>query len=74
MEVEFSPDSQSFRLTLQRGKLLLLRLLTHSGRPVSKAHVWLDTMNQVPLDSSDSGKVVVQANFDGKPDTGGRTK
>ena len=72
VEEEISADSAPFQLTLQRGKILLLRLVSQSGQPASKAYVWLDTMNQVAINNPDFGKLPVQAEFEGKPDAQGR--
>jgi RNA polymerase sigma factor (sigma-70 family) len=71
-EVELSSNAQPFRLILQRGKSLMLRLVSQSGQPVPKAYIWLDTMNQLPVNNPDYGKLPVQADFDGKPDADGR--
>lgn len=72
LEVELSADAQPFRLVLQRGKSLMLRLVSQSGQPVPKAHVWLDTMNQGRMTDPEGGKLTVQADFEGKPDAQGR--
>ena len=72
MEVELSEDAQPFRLILQHGNSLILRLVSLSGEPVPKAHIWLDTMNHRPMNDPQYGKLAVQADFDGKPDAQGR--
>jgi hypothetical protein len=68
---ELKADSEPVRLTLQRGKLLMLTLLSQRGEPVKQAHIWLDTMRQVPLNDPEYGKSAVQANFRGTPDSQG---
>jgi RNA polymerase sigma factor (sigma-70 family) len=71
VEADLSADSEPIRLTLQPGKLLILRLLNQNKEPVPKAHVWLDTMRQVPINDPEYGKLAVQANFRGAPDSQG---
>ncbi len=71
-EVELKPDAEPFRLILQAGKLLRVRVVDKAGRPVPKATLYLDTMNNRPINDPDYGKITVQASFDGHTDSDGR--
>ena len=70
--VELTADSEPFRLTLQRGKTLRMRVLGPAGEPVPKANIWLDTMHQRPINAQDYGAVAVQADFNKTTDADGR--
>jgi RNA polymerase sigma factor (sigma-70 family) len=71
IEAELTAEGEPVRLTLVRGKQLILRLVNESGQPVPKGYVWLDTLNQKPVNDPEYGKVPVQASFEGKPDIHG---
>lgn len=73
VEVELSADAGPFRIILQHGRVLILRLVDQSGHPVPNAHVWLDTLQRRRLNDTAPAKLPVQADFDGKkPDAEGR--
>ncbi len=69
MDVNLADDSESFKLTLQRGKLLRLLVVNQTGLPISKAQVWLN-----PFESGPNGKISspVQVEFNRKTDADGR--
>ncbi|MBA4150737.1 MAG: sigma-70 family RNA polymerase sigma factor [Verrucomicrobia bacterium] len=69
--VEITHDDQEFTLTLQTGKTLRMRVVGPEGEPVTKAHVWLETMSH-NLEVKDSNTPPVQASFDGETDDSGR--
>jgi RNA polymerase sigma factor (sigma-70 family) len=64
IEVEVSTNSAPFTLTLQRGKVLRMRVAGEEGEPVANASVWLDT--------ADYGVAPVQASLNGRTDNNGR--
>jgi len=72
MEVVFNEDSGPFKLMLQRGKLLRMRVVGQAGEPVVGANVWLDTFHNRPFNAPDYGITPVQASFDGKTDKTGQ--
>jgi RNA polymerase sigma factor (sigma-70 family) len=71
MEVELAADSPPFTLTLQRGRVLRLRVVDQNGRGIPGANVWLDTMrNRHP--SGPKEPPPAQVHFNPKTDTEGR--
>jgi RNA polymerase sigma factor (sigma-70 family) len=72
MEVVLSEDSAPFKLMLQRGKVLRLRVVGQAGEPVSGANVWLDTFHNRPINAPDYGITPVQANLEKSTDKNGQ--
>jgi RNA polymerase sigma factor (sigma-70 family) len=72
LQANLSADSEPFRLTLQRGKLLRVRVMNQAGQPIPKATLWLNTMRQQPVNAPDYGVETVQANFNETSDADGR--
>jgi RNA polymerase sigma factor (sigma-70 family) len=65
LHVDLSADSEPFRLTLQRGKVLRVRLINQAGQPVPKAML---CTSAPPID----GVETVQASFNQTSDADGR--
>jgi RNA polymerase sigma factor (sigma-70 family) len=69
MAVDLSTNTGPFRLTLQGGKLLRLRVVNTAGMPVPKAGVWLNTFANDMRGENSSPPV--QVNFSRKTDPDG---
>ncbi len=72
MEVVLSEDSEPFKLMLQRGKVLRMRVVGQVGEPVPGAMVWLNTFNNKPLNAPGYGTTPIQANLDKHTDKNGQ--
>src|SRR5262249_44198566 len=72
LEVNLSSEAGAFRLTLQPGKSLRIRLLSRDGKPVAGATAWLDTFDRGPINEDVKKQPIAQANFNGKSDAEGR--
>jgi RNA polymerase sigma factor (sigma-70 family) len=72
MEVVLSADSEPFKLMLQRGKVLRMRVVGQAGEPVSGASVWLNTFNNKPANAPGYGTTPIQANLDKHTDKNGQ--
>jgi RNA polymerase sigma factor (sigma-70 family) len=72
MEVVLSEDSTPFKLMLQRGKVLRMRVVGRAGEPVAGANVWLNTFNQKPINAPRYGVTPVQANLANETDANGQ--
>ena len=70
LDVELASNSAPFKLTLQRGQVLRLRVMNKAGLPVPKAQVWLDTFARGPIDSGKASPV--QTEFNRKTGADGR--
>jgi RNA polymerase sigma factor (sigma-70 family) len=72
MEVVLGADSAPFTVTLERGKVLRLRVVGQSGEPVAGAYVMLDTFHNRPINAPDYGITPVQANLEKETDKNGQ--
>ncbi len=72
-DVELAENSEPFRLTLQSGHVLRLRVVDKAGLPVPKASIWLDTFEHGPTDPADKKKPSpVQSEFNRQTGSDGR--
>lgn len=72
MEVVLSADSEPFKLMLQRGEVLRMRVAGQAGEPVVGASVWLNTFNNKPLNAPGYGTTPIQANLEKNTDKNGQ--
>jgi RNA polymerase sigma factor (sigma-70 family) len=67
LHVDLSADSEPFQLTLQRGKVLRVRLINQAGQPVPKAMLCTSSPSMQPI----YGVETVQASFNQTSDADG---
>jgi len=73
LEVDLAADSEPFRLTLERGHLLRLRVVNSQGQPVPNTSVWLNTLiTYRPIDSAAPAAPPAQIEFHRQTDGDGR--
>jgi protocatechuate 3,4-dioxygenase beta subunit len=72
IEVELAEDSAPFRLTLARGRRLLLRVVNSQGLPIPQANVWYNIFGRFP--GGPPGVSAVQTEFNAKTDSEGRVE
>jgi RNA polymerase sigma factor (sigma-70 family) len=72
LEVELSAESAPFRIMLQRGKILRMRIANKKGNPIQKANVWLNTFQPRLVDADHPQPEPVQAEFESESDADGR--
>jgi hypothetical protein len=72
IEAELSADSAPVQISLQRGKVLRLRVVNQRGDGIPKANIWLNTMHFRPGNAPDYGETTVQANFEKTTDAEGQ--
>jgi RNA polymerase sigma factor (sigma-70 family) len=63
-----SPPADSYRIVLEPGHLLKMRITDKNGQPIPNAYAWLKTMDSDP----DKRAPLVQADFDKRSDEEGR--
>jgi hypothetical protein len=72
MEVVLNADPEPFKLMLQRGNVLRMRVVGQAGEPVAGASVWLNTFNNKPLNAPGYGTTPIQADLDKHTDKNGQ--
>jgi len=74
LKVNLAADSEPFRLTLQPGRLLRLRVVARSGQPVPNANVWLNTFDDGVVGQRAEKPALTQVEFHRKTDSEGRVE
>jgi RNA polymerase sigma factor (sigma-70 family) len=64
-------NSKPFQIVLTKGKILKLRVQNQDGTPIPNASVWLDTINQDPMNSPYFNVKRAQVDFSQKSDANG---
>ena len=72
LEVTLKAESEPYRLTLQPGRLLRLRVVNTKGQPVPNANVWLNTFDHDPIGQGDKNSPITQVEFQRETDQEGR--
>ena len=62
LDVELKENSEDFRLTLQPGRILRLRVVNSAGEPIPKANVWLDPFEHGLVEPRKSAPTQVEFN------------
>ena len=72
IEVDVTADSELFQLTLQRGRILRLRVVNQADQPVPKVYVWLNTFDRRSNSGRAASPAPIQADFSPRTDADGR--
>ena len=67
-------DSEPYRITLQPGRVLRLRVVNGKGEPVPNANVWLNTFDHGPIGRDAKTPALTQVEFNRKTDAEGRVE
>lgn len=70
--VDSPPREEGYRIVLEPGRTLKLRVMNVKGEPIPKAYAWLKTMDDG--DPNSTTAPLVQAEFEGRSDSEGRVE
>src|SRR6185369_10019100 len=72
IEVDVAADSEPFQLTLQRGRILRLRVVNQADQPVPKAYVWMNTFDRRSNSGRAASPAPIQTDFSPRTDADGK--
>ena len=72
LRVEIAENAEPFRIRLDPGKTLRLRVVSKAGQPIAGANVWYNTLEDDPIKPGENRATPVQVEFSPKTDEQGR--